>query len=168
MDTTVIGVMKDGRQAEQAVNNLKAEGFKEDEISIVAKEQGQDGEGYMEGQGNQDYSYSQQNLSDGTATGGAIGGIAGLLMGAGALLLPGIGPIVAAGPLSAALTGVVTGGIAGGLIDFGIPEERGKHYEEKVRQGDILVAVKTDDQRVDQAVSILRKNGARDVESHRR
>ena len=63
-------------------------------------------------------SFGDQNLAEGTYTGGALGGIAGLLAGVGALLIPGIGPIVAAGPIAATLTGVVGGGLAGGLIDW--------------------------------------------------
>ncbi|UNC91850.1 general stress protein [Candidatus Contubernalis alkaliaceticus] len=160
MDTTVIGVMKDHSRAEEAVRSLREKGFNENEISIVAKDEGQKNEG----QG--DLSYSEQNLADGSVTGGALGGVAGLLMGAGALLIPGVGPIIAAGPLAGALTGVVTGGIAGGLIDFGIPEERGRHFEERVKQGDILVAIKTNENKVDTAASILREYGAKDVESH--
>ena len=84
----------------------------------------------------------------------------------GALLIPGVGPIIAAGPIAATLTGVVTGGIAGGLIDYGIPEERGEYYEEQVRQGGILVSMKASDEKVEEAASILRQYGASDVELH--
>ncbi|RQD75397.1 MAG: DUF1269 domain-containing protein [Candidatus Syntrophonatronum acetioxidans] len=160
METIVIGIMSENSQAEKAVEAMRKKGFGDNEISIVAKEQEQGG------QAGEDLSFADQNLSDGTATGGAIGGVAGLLMGAGALLIPGVGPIIAAGPLAGALTGVITGGIAGGLIDFGIPEERGRHYEERVKEGNILVAVKTKEDKVDSAASILRQYGAEDVESH--
>jgi uncharacterized membrane protein len=73
---------------------------------------------------------------------------------------------MAAGPIAGMLSGAATGGIAGGLIDWGIPEERGRHYEERVRQGKILAAVRTDDRKVQEAAEILRRNGARDVETH--
>ncbi|PKM80473.1 MAG: hypothetical protein CVU88_04600 [Firmicutes bacterium HGW-Firmicutes-13] len=163
MESTVIGVMQENSQTEDAVRALREKGIGDNEISIIARdnEQNQDYAG-----GGEDYTFADQNLSDGTTTGGAIGGVAGLLMGAGALLIPGIGPIIAAGPLAGALTGAVTGGIAGGLIDFGIPEERGRHFEERVKEGDILVAVKTNEKKVDSAASILRRYGAKDVESH--
>ncbi len=160
METTVVGIMQETSQAEEAVREMREQGFEENEISIVARDERE------EAQEGSEISFEDQNLSDGTATGGAIGGVAGLLMGAGALLIPGVGPIIAAGPLAGALTGVVTGGIAGGLIDFGIPEERGKEYEERVKKGDILVAIKTDEERVDPAASILRRHGAEEVESH--
>ena len=88
-----------------------------------------------------------------------------MLAGAGALLIPGVGPIIAAGPLAAFLTGVV-GGAAGGLVDFGIPEERGRYFEERVKKGDILVTLKANDDEISEIASILESNGAEDVESH--
>jgi outer membrane lipoprotein SlyB len=106
------------------------------------------------------------DISGGVATGGAIGGAAGLLAGVGALAIPGIGPLVAAGPIAAALSGAVTGGIAGGLIDWGIPEESGRRYEDRVKEGKIVAAVRSNDDKVEDAADILRRNGAYDVETH--
>ncbi len=160
MSKIVIGVFQDQDSAENAIHDLKSRGF-EKEISMVARDDeggGQEG-GTGGGMGGHD-------LTTGGMTGGALGGLAGLLMGAGALLIPGIGPIIAAGPLAAGLTGVVTGGVAGGLIDFGIPQERGDFYEEQVRQGSILVTLKSSSEKVDQAASILRDHGAHNVETH--
>ncbi|HOA34944.1 MAG TPA: hypothetical protein PKV91_01945 [Bacillota bacterium] len=156
MSKVVVGVFHDRNQAEEALENLKEQGFDRD-ISLIAKDEQQGG-----GQGGM----GGQDLSEGTFTGGALGGIAGLLAGVGALLIPGVGPIIAAGPIAATLTGVVTGGIAGGLIDYGIPEERGEYYEEQVRQGGILVSMKASDEKVEEAASILRQYGASDVELH--
>lgn len=155
MSKVVIGVFHDHDHAENAVRELKDEGFERD-ISLLARD---------EEQGNAT-SFEDQDLSDGTLAGGVLGGIAGWLVGAGALLIPGVGPIIAAGPLAAALTGVVTGGIAGGLVDYGIPEERSEYYEEQVRQGGILLTLKSSSERVEEAASIMRANGAEDVESH--
>jgi len=90
----------------------------------------------------------------------------GVLAGAGALAIPGIGPIVAAGPLAAALTGAVAGGVAGGLLDMGIPEEEGKRYEEDVKQGKVLAIVETDQGRASDAEEILRSQGADEVTSY--
>lgn len=155
MSKAVIAVFHDRDRAESALEDLKERGFERD-ISLIAR----DSEGDQEGMGDQD-------LTEGAFTGGALGGIAGLLAGTGALLIPGIGPIIAAGPIAATLTGVVAGGIAGSLVDYGIPEERGEYFEEQVRQGSILVALKADDERVDDAASVLRSHGAEDVETHR-
>ncbi len=154
MSKVVIGVFDEQDSAESAIQELKSQGF-EQEISLVARDSEGTGGG-MEG----------HDLTTGSVTGGALGGLAGLLVGAGALLIPGIGPIIAAGPLAAGLTGVVSGGIAGGLIDFGIPPDRGEHYEEEVRQGSILVTLKSSSEKVEQAASILRDHGAHDVETH--
>ncbi len=157
MSKVVLGIFHDRNQAEEALEELKNRGFDRD-ISLVAREDEQEGGGGIMG---------GQDLSEGAFTGGALGGIAGLLTGVGALLIPGIGPIIAAGPIAATLTGVVTGGIAGGLVDFGIPEERGEFFEEQVRQGGILVSMKAADEKVEEAASILREHGASDVEVHR-
>ncbi len=160
MEETVVAIFREHRAAESAVRSMKERGFGDNEISLIARDE----EGH--GQGGEDISYEDQNLADGTTTGGALGGLAGLLAGAGALLIPGIGPIIAAGPLAGALTGVVTGGVAGGLIDYGIPEERGQHYESRVREGNILVAVRTDGKKTEDAAEILKENGAEEVETH--
>ena len=88
------------------------------------------------------------------------------MVGAGALAIPGFGPILAAGPIAAALSGAVAGGIAGGLIDWGIPAESSRRYEQQVAQGNILAVIKTSSAKVQQAAQILRQNGANDVESH--
>ena len=155
MSKVVIGVFNDRDRAESALEDLKSQGFERD-ISLVARDEEKSGT-----------SMEDQDLTEGAFTGGALGGIAGLLAGAGALLIPGVGPIIAAGPIAATLTGVVTGGIAGSLVDYGIPEERGEYYEEQVRQGGILITLKASDDRIDDAASIMRKYGAEDVETHR-
>ena len=149
---SVIGVFNSADQAQKAIRALRAKGFGDDEISIVSKD-----DGGARGGG---------SIMEGTVTGGAIGGGAGLLAGLGALAIPGIGPIVAAGPLAAALSGAVTGGLVGGLVDLGIPDDRGGYYEERVKQGGILGVVKTDDAKANDAANIFRSEGASDVEVH--
>ncbi len=159
MSKTVLGVFDDTHQAERAADELQKRGFDRKEISIVARESAGGGRG--RGRGGEG-----DSITDGVTTGGALGGAAGLLAGVGALAIPGIGPIVAAGPIAAALSGAVTGGIAGGLVDWGIPEESGRRYEEHVKSGRVVTLVKADDGKVDEASDILRRNGAKDVESH--
>lgn len=161
MAKTVLGVFDSVEAAEKAANELQRRGFDRSEISIVAKEDSARG-----GRDDRGETTMSSDISGGVATGGAIGGAAGLLAGVGALAIPGIGPLVAAGPIAAALSGAVTGGIAGGLIDWGIPEESGRRYEQRVKEGKIVAAVKTDDDKVEDAADILRQNGAYDVETH--
>ncbi|MDU4959725.1 MAG: general stress protein [Sporomusaceae bacterium] len=153
----VIGVFQSRSEAEQAVSQLRSQGFSDQEINIVSK-QGKQGQNQTE--------YAEDDISDGALTGGTLGGIGGLLLSAGALAIPGLGPIVAAGPIAAALSGAVMGGIAGGLIDWGIPEEVSRRYENSVKQGGILAVIRTSAGSVNQAASILRQNGAKDVEAH--
>jgi rhodanese-related sulfurtransferase len=155
---TIIGVFESRGRAENAVNTLRQQGFTSEEINIVSKKQQNtnttQGETY------------DDDIVDGTLTGGTLGGIGGLLMGAGALLLPGIGPILAVGPITAAVGGAIAGGIAGGLIDWGIPAEASQRYEQEVAQGSILAIIRTDTTKVTSAAQILRQNGAKDVENH--
>ncbi len=161
--STVIGVFTETRAAERAVKALREKGFDESEISIVARDEGKTVKRDMEVGGELG---GAENIADGTAWGGALGGVAGLLAGVGALAIPGIGPIVAAGPLAGALSGAVTGGVAGGLIDLGIPEERGRKYEQDLKSGGILAVIETSNDKSDDASEILRNNGAKDVETH--
>jgi len=153
---TVIGVFESRSKAENAVNTLRKQGFTTEEINIVSKKQRNQ---------NQDETYDD-DITDGTLTGGTLGGIGGLLMGAGALLLPGLGPILAVGPITAAVGGAIAGGIAGGLIDWGIPAEASQRYEQEVAHGSILAIIRTDTSKVNSAAQILRQNGAKDVENH--
>lgn len=159
---TVIGVFNSRVDAEKAISELRTKGFSQEEINIVTKEDAQR-------RTNRTY---DDDVSDGALTGGTIGGIGGLLLGAGvvssvgALAIPGIGPIIASGPIAAAIGGAVAGGIAGGLIDWGIPEEASRRYEQSVAKGGILTVVKTNTAKVDAAAQILRQYGANDIESH--
>lgn len=156
MGSVVLGVFDTREQAEQAALKLREKGFHKD-ISIVAREEsgkGETGELRMGG---------DDTAVEGITTGGVLGGIAGLAAGAGALVIPGIGPLVALGPIAGLLSGAATGGLAGGLLDWGIPEEEGKHYEEDVRQGKILLTVQGSGPRLDDAAGILRQFGAHDV-----
>lgn len=162
MVKTVVGVFSSHDKAEQAVAEMRKSGFDTNEISIVAKGQDEN----VDAQG--DTSLGMDTVSDGVTTGGALGGLAGLAMGAGALTIPGLGPIIAAGPIAGLLSGAATGGVAGGLLDMGIPEDRGQHYENEVRSGKILAAVRTEEQKVEKAADIFRSYGAKDVETHSR
>lgn len=162
MSKTVIGVFTSRDQAEKAVNDLRSKGF-DKEISILAKDEqkstaNQDENSVMFG--------SEDSVTDGTTTGGVLGGIAGLAIGAGALAIPGLGPIIAAGPIAGLLSGAASGGIAGGLVDWGIPEERGRYYEGKVKEGRIVAAIQAADDKINEAAEILRRNEAQDVETH--
>ena len=73
---------------------------------------------------------------------------------------------MAAGPIAATLTGAVGGGLIGGLVDMGIPEDRSQFYEGQVRSGKVLAVVDAPSDKVDRAAQIMRRHGASHVETH--
>jgi len=153
--TAVLGVFTDRQAAEKAVSALKAQGFGDAEVSVVGKKDGGPAE---QGRG---------GVGEGAAWGTGVGGALGLLAAAGAVTVPGIGPLLAMGPLATALGGAAAGGLAGTLLDWGIPTERGRQIEEKVKQGRYIALVDADG-KADRAVDILRNQGAQEVEKFTR
>lgn len=164
MVKTVIAVFSNERVAREAVDDLRRAGF-DKEISILARDKGRQ-EGEAAGGGLTMGIEGDTGIAEGVTTGGVLGGLAGLAAGAGALVVPGLGPLVAAGPIAGLLSGAATGGVAGGLLDWGIPEAEGRRYEEDVRQGKILVSVRCSEDRAEQAARILRNHGADNVRTH--
>lgn len=152
--TSVVGVFAERDQAEKALQALKQQGFSEREVSIVGKKDGQ-AQGGNGGDGT--------DLGRGTTWGAGLGATAGVLATAGAIAIPGIGPLVALGPLAAALGGAATGGVTGALVDWGIPETRGRQLEDRVKQGQFMAVVEANGQ-ADKAAEVLKNNGAREVE----
>ncbi|MGI6649855.1 MAG: hypothetical protein ACOX5W_12625 [Bacillota bacterium] len=169
MIKTVVGVFSSSKQAEEAISNLRNMGF-DKEISMVAKDANKQQSSAGEQQnGNEGFSMvnnNNTNITNGITTGGIVGGLAGLAMGAGALLVPGFGPLIAAGPIAGLISGAATGGIAGGLIDWGIPEQASREYENEVRQGKILVSVQASSPKADQAADVLKSYNADNVRIH--
>jgi uncharacterized membrane protein len=159
---TIVGVFNSVQDAHAAVRELEGQGISRDEISIVANK---NASGYdtME-----DRDKAADVVAD-AGIGAAIGGVGGLLLAAaGAITIPVIGPVLAAGPIAAALTGAGIGAAAGGLVgaltESGVPEEHAKHYAEGVRRGDILVTVKTTGTETDRVCDILDRHNAIDVD----
>ncbi len=171
MSKTVVAVFSKEDTARNGIENLRQAGF-DREISILARDDNR-GQGQKQDQGNLnmgletgDLSSDDMGVSDGIGTGGVLGGLAGLAAGAGALVIPGLGPLIAVGPIAGLLSGAAAGGVAGGLLDMGIPESEGREYENDVRQGKILVSVQAADNRADQANRILKEQGADQVRIH--
>jgi len=161
---TVIAVYRDAEAAEAAVEDLLHNDFNRNDISVVARDTREDIR----------VDYEADDPGEGAAAGagfGAVlGGAAGLLAGLGALTIPGIGPIVAAGPIAAALAGAgvgaVAGGITGALVDWGVPSEDANIYGEGIRRGGIMVAVRAPDDRAEYAAEILENNDPVDLNRH--
>src|SRR5690349_9130077 len=154
---TVVGVFTSVPDAQAAVSELEAAGIPRDDISLVANKHAT---GYDSARRDEIGTDKTSDVVADAGIGAAIGGVSGLLLSAaGALTLPVIGPILAAGPIAAALTGAGIGAAAGGLIgaltEAGIPEEDAKYYAEGVRRGDVLVTIRTSGMLADRAIEIL-------------
>src|SRR5688500_7300625 len=166
MSKTVIGLFNNMGEAQNVVKDLVASGIERDDIGFMANEK-QVTPGRTEHQ--REGGDVASGALAGAGAGAAIGGIAGLALSLAPLAIPGIGPILAAGPIAAALAGAglgaVTGGLIGGLTQLGVPEEEAHYYAEGVRRGGILVTVAADsDAEADRAVHIMKRHGAADID----
>ncbi len=170
MIRTITGLFDTLSDAQSAANELIDRGISREDISMVVR----------------DASVRQQEvgeehpMSSGAVSGSVVGGAVGLLVGAGLLAIPGIGPVLAIGPLAAAIgtlgaaagstalgagIGASVGGLAGALIGHGVPEESAHIYAEGVRRGGVLLTVSIDaamDERVD-VDAVLHRYGAVDI-----
>lgn len=152
-------------QAAAIVDRLKDAGFSNNDISAL----------FPDKSGTRDFAHTKgtkapEGAATGAGTGAVLGGALGWLAGIGALAIPGVGPLVAAGPLAAALSGAAVGGavggIAGALVGMGIPEYEAKRYEGKVKEGGILISVHTEDaDEADLAQKIFQEEDAEDIAS---
>ncbi|OMF97221.1 general stress protein [Paenibacillus sp. FSL R7-0273] len=136
----IVGIFDTEQEATRAIEDLQNRGISNDEISIITRDRDE-----LQSISEDTGTMAPEGVATGAATGGVVGGVAGLLAGIGALAIPGIGPILAAGPIVATLTGAAigagAGGLVGGLIGLGIPEEEAREYEGYVDNGKILVLV---------------------------
>jgi hypothetical protein len=150
-------------QAENIVRELQETGFSSNDISAL----------FPDKTGTRDFAHEKktkapEGAATGAGVGGVLGGVLGLLAGIGALAIPGVGPLIAAGPilgmLGGAAAGAAVGGLTGALIGMGIPEYEAKRYEEKIRDGNILLSVHADDaEDRAQAKDIMKRGGAEDI-----
>jgi uncharacterized protein (TIGR02271 family) len=165
----VVGVFDDRSRAEQAIQELRDIGFTDDQIGFaVRRGEGQAGAGYTGTE-----APAGETGAGGAAKGVITGGVLGGILGAGAaLLIPGFGPVIAGGILAATLGGAAIGAAAGGLLgaltDMGVPEEEARYYQSEFEAGRIVVTVKTTNMNEQQqAMAILRRNGAYDATTRR-
>jgi hypothetical protein len=159
----VFGIAPSTPQAIVIADRLKQIGFAPDDISVLFPDQ----------QGTRDFAHEKhtkapEGAAAGAGSGAILGGALGWMVGIGALAIPGLGPFVAAGPIMAALAGAAggaaAGGITGTLIGMGIPEYEAKRYEGRLKNGNVLISVHTDnsDER-ESAKQVFLDNGAEDV-----
>src|SRR3984885_12265821 len=163
--TAVFGIYQNAKQAERTVDDLLGAGFSNDDISVLLPDN----------QGTRDFAHDKstkapEGTAAGVTTGGVIGGTLGLLAGIGVLAIPGVGPLIAAGPIVAALAGLgaggAVGGIIGALVGMGIPEYEAKRYEGHIKAGGVLLSVHCDtSDEITRAKDLLKHTGAQDISS---
>ncbi len=168
MAKTVVGIFDSVELAEKAARQVKDNGLRTNDISIVAKNDRniQETDRFTDVVRTGNDNNINDNISGGTLTGGVLGGLAGVILGMGTIVVPGLGVVAAAGPITGLLAGTITGGIVGGLVDLGIPEEASRKYEQDVQSGKILWSMTTSDENVDKVSNILKSAGAGNVAVH--
>jgi hypothetical protein len=164
-NTAVFGIYPTYVSVESGVEALKAAGFRSADVSVL----------FSENSGSKDFAHEKgtkapEGAAAGAGTGAVAGGVLGWIVGIGALAIPGVGPLIAAGPIMAALAGIgvggTIGGITGALIGMEIPEYEAKRYEGRVKDGGILLSVHSDDSAwTKRAKEVLERTGAQDIAS---
>jgi hypothetical protein len=164
-NSVVFGIFSTKQQVETAVDEMKREGFRNADISVL----------FPYNEGSKDFAVEKgtkapEGATAGASTGAVLGGALGWLAGIGVLAIPGVGPFIAAGPIMALLAGVgvgaTVGGLTGALIGMGIPEYVATRYEGRIKGGCILLSVHADDSKwIHKAKTILEKTGADDISS---
>ena len=161
---TIVGLFDNFAQAEAAVRDLEQAGYDKGDVSVVANESTRTGVATT----TDNDTSAAEGAGTGAVIGGVTGGAAGLIASLTALAIPGIGPVLALGPLMAALTGAGVGAVAGGLIgaltSAGVPESHADYYAEGVRRGGTLVTVSARDEDAEEVMRILNRHNPVDIE----
>ncbi|WJH34237.1 YsnF/AvaK domain-containing protein [Paenibacillus sp. CC-CFT747] len=162
----IVGVFNTEQEAVKAIEDLKSQGYASEDISVIAKDKDD-----MRSLTDETDTKAPEGLATGAATGGVLGGVTGLLAGLGALAIPGVGPLIAAGPIAATLTGAAVGagagGLVGGLIGMGMSETEAKQYDSYVNEGKILVFVDSDATRDHKAYDTFRTHHSLNADSYK-
>lgn len=163
MAKAIFCIVRDYVKASNIVSDLQAAGFSNNDISVLMPDK----------EGTRDFAHvhstkAPEGAATGAGAGGVLGGALGWLAGIGSLAIPGVGPFIAAGPIMAALSGAAVGaalgGLTGALVGLGIPEFEAKRYEGKIKGGNVLVSVHSDNSdETKRAKEIFERNGAEDI-----
>lgn len=163
-DKALIGIFITENEAINVIRELKEIGYREDDITVVAKDKDKmdridditDVNTKIEGNGGR--------VGSGAAIGGALGGIAAAIPALGFLVIPGIGPILAAGPIAVILGGALAGGVAGGLVgalsEIGVKEDDAREYEHYIKEGKLIIIVENRVDLRDEVHRIFRQNNS--------
>ena len=164
-NTAAFAIFPSRAAAESAVDRLVAAGFSNQDVSVLMSDKDNSREFATEKN-----TKAPEGTATGVGVGGVVGGTLGLLAGIGALAIPGVGPLIAAGPIMAGLAGLGVGGAVGGLVGalvgMGIPEYEAKRYEGRVNDGGILLSVHCDtSEEISRAKDVLKQAGGEDIAS---
>lgn len=162
---SVLGIYRTAGRVEAAVDRLIQAGFANDSISVLLPNYKSSREFAHE-----KATQAPEGATTGVTTGGVIGGTLGLLAGIGALAIPGVGPLIAAGPIMGALAGLgvggAVGGIIGALVGMGIPEYEAKRYEGRIKEGGVLLSAHCDTaEQIIRTKDVPKATGAEDISS---
>ncbi len=159
---TIVGMFETRGEAEDAIRRLKDAGFPADSIGVAMRDTREAGF-VSETTGVGDL--AEEGATAGAVSGAGVGALVGLALVGSTFLMPGIGTFLIGGPIAAALTGAgigaASGGLVGGLVGAGIPEEEAKTYSDRLSQGHVLVSVQASDADAPRARSIFLQEGAR-------
>src|ERR1700693_6181762 len=163
--TAVFGIYGTHEAVDRGADTLVRSGFASSDISVLMPEN----LGSKE-IGTEKATKAPEGAAAGASTGAVLGGVLGLLAGIGALAIPGVGPLIAAGPIIAGLAGLGVGGAVGGftgaLIGMGIPEYEAKRYEGRIKNGGILLSAHCDtSDEIKRAKEVMKETGAEDISS---
>ncbi len=162
---TVVGLFDDMLQAKSAALDLERAGIPQDDISLVANNEGEKHTANVAPSGT---TATEHAIGRDAVVGAEIGGVAGLILGLTAFAIPGLGWIAGAGWLMGMIYGAGVGAVAGGLIGalthVGVPAEDAAHYYEGVRRGGTLLAIKSQDDMANRAADLLSRAGAVNID----
>lgn len=160
MTKTIVALYDDIVVARQVVEDLVNANFARSSISLITNDAHNQYSHYLD----KDYAPREDAVTagEGARFGSVVGALTGLLVGAAALMIPGIGLAIAAGPIVGGLTGLVagavTGGITGALVKSGVPEDEAPYYAEGIRRNGTLVSIDTSNTLL--AQDIMNRNGS--------
>jgi len=168
MSKTVVGLFDDFSHAQMVVSELEAAGFRREDISVVTNQHGVSHGTATQSAGSDQGHGVVGGAVAGAVKGGVIGGLTGLAASLAMLMIPGVGPALAVGPLAATLSGAglgaAGGGVIGALTGLGIPHSDAGYYAEGIRRGSTLVSITTDDRRADEAIAIFNRHNPVDID----
>ncbi len=163
---TVVALYNNVENATRAVSALTDAGVRANDINMISANPEHADAGQISlGKGAPEVGAA----GEGAVAGGLLGGLAGVLVGLGAFAVPGLGPIIAAGPLASGLIGAAAGaaggGLIGALVEWGIGEEEAEFYLEGIRRGGALVAVRSEDEQAEMVARLLDLPGLVDIDA---